>query len=130
MQIVLEISDRLGEQLQQFGDRLPELLERGLQELLSEQYYPNFLGSQEIISILASQPTPEQILAIHPSPELQARMSQLLAQNKAGQLSPPEETELDRYLTLEHLVRLAKAQAMVNEERRILMANGQYPQFH
>jgi hypothetical protein len=39
-------------------------------------------------------------------------MSQLLAQNKAGQLSPQEETELDRYLTLEHLVRLAKAQAM------------------
>ncbi len=121
MQIVLEISDRLGEQLQQFGDRLPELLERGLQELLSEQYHPNFLGSQEIISILASQPTPEQILAIHPSPELQARMSQLLAQNKAGQLSPPEETELDRYLTLEHLVRLAKAQAMVNLKKAAIL---------
>jgi hypothetical protein len=114
MQIVLDIPDRLGEQLQQFGDRLPELLERGLQDLLSEQYIPSFLGDQEIIRVLASQPTAEQILAIHPSPELQARMSQLLAQNKTGQLSPQEETELDRYLTLEHLVRLAKAQAMAN----------------
>jgi hypothetical protein len=104
MQIVLDIPDRLGEQLQQFGDRLPELLERGLQDLLSEKYIPSFLGDQEIIRVLASQPTPE----------LQARMSQLLAQNKAGQLSPQEETELDRYLTLEHLVRLAKAQAMAN----------------
>jgi hypothetical protein len=114
MQIVLEISERLGVQLAQFEDRLPEVLERGLQELLSEQYLPNFLGDREIISVLASQPTAEQILAINPSPELQARMSQLLAQNKAGQLSSQEETELDRYLTLEHLVRLAKAQAITS----------------
>jgi hypothetical protein len=114
MQIVLEIPDRLGEKLQQFSDRLPELLERGLQQLISEQYSPNFLGDREIISILASQPTPEQILTIHPSPELQARMSQLLDRNKAGQLSTQEEIELDRYLTLEHLVRLAKATAMTN----------------
>ena len=112
MQIVLEIPDQLGAQLQQFGDRLPELLERGLQELLSDQYEPNLLGDREIITTLASQPTAEQILAIHPSPDLQARISHLLSQNKAGQLSPQEKTELDRYLTLEHLVRLAKAQAM------------------
>ena len=112
MQIILEIPDRLGAQLQQFEDRLPELLERGLQELLSDRYVPNFLGDRDIIITLASQPTAEQILAIHPSPELQARMSQLLAQNKTAQLSPQEETELDHYLTLEHLVRLAKAQAM------------------
>jgi hypothetical protein len=57
MQIVLDIPDRLGEQLQQFGDQLPELLERGLQNLLSEQYIPSFLGDQEIIRVLASQPT-------------------------------------------------------------------------
>ena len=41
MQIVLEIPDQLGAQLQQFGDRLPELLERGLQELLSDRYVPD-----------------------------------------------------------------------------------------
>jgi hypothetical protein len=113
MQIVLDIPDHLGEQIQQFGDRLPELLERGLQELLSEQYSPCFLGDKEIISILASQPTAEQLLAIRPTEELQARMSQLLAQNKAGHLTPQEESELNHYMTLEHLVRLAKAQAMV-----------------
>jgi hypothetical protein len=37
MQIVLEIPERLGAQLAQFGDRLPEVLERGLQELLSDR---------------------------------------------------------------------------------------------
>ena len=50
MQIVLEIPDQLGAQLQQFGDRLPELLERGLQELLSDRYVPNLLGDREIIT--------------------------------------------------------------------------------
>ncbi len=114
MQITLDIPDHLGEQLKQFGDRLPELLERGLQELVNEQKSGNFLGDKEIISVLASQPTPEQLLAIRPSPELQDRMSYLLSLNKAGQLSHTEETELDRYMTLEHLVRLAKAQAMAN----------------
>jgi len=33
MQIILEIPDRLGEQLQQLADRLPEALDRALQEL-------------------------------------------------------------------------------------------------
>jgi hypothetical protein len=112
VQITLDIPDHLGEQLKQFGDRLPELLERGLQEFVNDQKPGNFLGDQEIISVLASQPTPEQLLAIRPSPELQDRMSYLLSQNKAGLLSSAEETELDRYMTLEHLVRLAKAQAM------------------
>jgi hypothetical protein len=112
VQITLDIPDYLGEQLKQFGDRLPELLERGLQELVNEQKPGNFLGDQKIISVLASQPTPEQLLAIRPSPELQDRMSYLLSRNKAGQLSPAEETELDQFMTLEHLVRLAKVQAM------------------
>jgi hypothetical protein len=118
VQITLDIPDHLGEQLKQFGDRLPELLERGLQELVNEQKPGNSLGDQENISVLASQPTPEKLLAIRPSPELQDRMSYLLSQNKAGQLSPAEETELDRYMTLEHLVRLAKAQAMANIKLR------------
>lgn len=64
-----------------------------------------------IIELLISQPTPEQVLAMRPSPEYQARVSELLARSKAGALTRPEETELDRYLTFEHLVRLAKAKA-------------------
>jgi hypothetical protein len=62
-----------------------------------------------ILEVLASQPTPEQVLAIHPSPALQERVSDLLYRSKNGQLSPGEESELERYLMLEHLVRLAKA---------------------
>lgn len=110
MQITLEVSDELGRQLQQFQDRLHEVLERGLVELLSEQS-SNFVDDQQIMALLASQPTPEEILAIRPSPEFQARVSELLAQSKAGTLSAKGEAELERYLTIEHLVRLAKAHA-------------------
>jgi hypothetical protein len=110
MQITVEVSEELGQQLQQFQDRLQEIVERGLQELLSEQS-GNFLDEKEIIVLLASQPTPEQILAILPSPEFQIRVSDLLARSKAGTLSTKGEAELERYLTIEHLVRMAKAHA-------------------
>ncbi|MDZ8032280.1 MULTISPECIES: hypothetical protein [unclassified Nostoc] len=108
MQITVEVSEELGQQLQPFQDRLQEIVERGLKELLSEQS-GNFLDEKQIIGLLASQPTPEQILAIRPSPEFQARVSDLLAQSKAGTLSAKGEAELERYLTIEHLVRMAKA---------------------
>ncbi len=60
---------------------------------------------------MPSQPTPEQILALRPSPEFQARVSDLLYRSKQGDLSRQEESDLDRYLMLEHIVRLAKARA-------------------
>ncbi|HLP90424.1 MAG TPA: hypothetical protein VK184_17795 [Nostocaceae cyanobacterium] len=112
MQITVEVSEELGQQLQQFQDRLQEIVERGLQELLNEQS-GNFLDEKQIIALLASQPAPEQILAIKPSPEFQARVSDLLAQSKAGTLSAKGEAELERYLTIEHLVRMAKTHAFL-----------------
>lgn len=103
--------DDLAERLAPFRDRLAELLERGLQDVLAEFTDRGGLDAQAIIALLASQPSPEQILAIRPSSQLQSRVSELLAQSKAGMLSTPEEAELERYLTIEHLVRLAKAHA-------------------
>ena len=41
MQIILEVPDRLGEQLQQLGDRLPEAIDRALQELTPQRRSPN-----------------------------------------------------------------------------------------
>jgi len=70
-----------------------------------------FQDEDAIMALLTSQPTPDQVLAITPSPELQARVSDLLARGKAGELSRQEEGEMERYQTLEHLVRLAKAHA-------------------
>ena len=110
MQITIEVPDRLGEQLQQLGDRLPEVLDRAVQELAPLETI-SYQDDSQIVELLASQPTPEVVLAIRPTPALQARMSELLAQNKSGTLTRSEEVELDRYLLLEHWVRLAKAHA-------------------
>ncbi len=110
MEITLEVPDRLAEQLQQFQERLPEALEQGLQALVHERS-SKFMDEREIITLLATRPTPEQILAIKPLPEFQARVSELLAQSKTGVLTAKGEAELERYLTIEHLVRLAKTHA-------------------
>lgn len=110
VQITIEVPDRLGRQLQKFKDRLPELLELGLREVTQDQPGTS-QDEREIMSLLASQPKPEEVLAIHPSQALQARVTELLAQDKAGTLNRKGEAELERYLMLEHLVRLAKAHA-------------------
>jgi 16S rRNA C1402 (ribose-2'-O) methylase RsmI len=113
MQITIEVPDRLGEQLQQLGDRLSEALALAVQELAPIETI-SYQDDSKIIELLASQPTSEIVLATRPTPALQARMSELLAQNKSGTLTRSEEVELDRYLLLEHWVRLAKAHAYKN----------------
>ncbi|MEM7773614.1 MAG: hypothetical protein AAF327_24300 [Cyanobacteria bacterium P01_A01_bin.37] len=110
MRITLEVPDNLGERLQQIPEKWTEVIERGLQEVLNEKD-SRFLDEAAIIELLASQPTPEEILAIRPSSEFQARASELLTRSKGGTSSAKDEVELERYLTIEHLVRLAKARA-------------------
>jgi hypothetical protein len=50
-------------------------------------------------------------VAFRPSEEAQQRVSDLLQREKEGVLSAEEISELDHYLQLEHLMRLAKARA-------------------
>lgn len=110
MQIVINVPDRLGKRLEKIADRLPALLEQLVPETVND---PPADGQNvdDIMTVLSSSPTPEQVLALRPTPALQSRVSELLAQSKAGILSRDGETELDRYLTVDHLVRLAKAHA-------------------
>jgi hypothetical protein len=110
IEITIEVPDTLGHQLQQMQDRLPEVLERGLREITAEaSAVPH--DEQTIIAVLTSQPTPEQVLAIWPSPALQERVRELQELGKQGTLTTQERAELDRALPLEHMVRLAKADA-------------------
>ncbi|MEQ8957410.1 MAG: hypothetical protein RLP02_05715 [Coleofasciculus sp. C2-GNP5-27] len=66
MQITLEVPDRLGEKLQQLGDRLPEALDRALQEFTSAETI-SYQDKIQIVELLASQPSPDMILAIRPT---------------------------------------------------------------
>ena len=66
---------------------------------------------EEIIDFIAAGTTPSGIVAFQPSEEAKARVADLIHREKTTGLSPSETTELNHYLQLEHLMRLAKARA-------------------
>lgn len=65
----------------------------------------------EIIDFIAAGASPAEVVAFKPSEQMQARVSDLLDREKGEGLSPEEKAELDHYLILEHIMRLAKAKA-------------------
>jgi hypothetical protein len=68
-------------------------------------------AERELARFLASQPSPDAILAFHPSPEVATRMYALIETERDGQLSEDERHELDTYLNVEHFMRMVKAAA-------------------
>lgn len=65
----------------------------------------------EIVDFIAEGRGPEAVSAFRPSAATRARVGTLIAREKQGELSSAEQGELDHYLKLEHLMRLAKARA-------------------
>jgi hypothetical protein len=65
----------------------------------------------EIIDFIAAGTTPETVIQFRPSPEAQRRVSDLIEKEKGTGLSPEEKAELDHFLELEHILRMAKARA-------------------
>lgn len=66
---------------------------------------------EKVIDFIAAGTTPQSIIAFRPSKAARERVTDLLAREKEGDLSPDEKSELDHYLQREHLMRLAKARA-------------------
>ncbi len=64
----------------------------------------------ELAELLASMDS-DKVLRFHASKAAQDRLEVLLEQNKAGQLSELEVQELEKFMAVEHIVRLAKARA-------------------
>lgn len=108
--ITLDLPDDLAERLRSLADRLPRILELGLRQLDASSP-GEFTGAAEVLEFLAGLPAPEEVLALRPSPALEARVRELLEKSRAGGLSSEEEDEWRRYEYVEHLVRLAKAKA-------------------
>lgn len=65
----------------------------------------------EIIDFIASGPSPEDIIAFKPSALLQKRVDELLEKKRDTGLSEAEAREVDQFLMVEHIMRLAKARA-------------------
>lgn len=66
---------------------------------------------EEVVDFIAAGTTPQNVIAFRPSEESQARVADLLIREKNGDVSPAEKSELDHYMQIEHLMRLAKVRA-------------------
>jgi hypothetical protein len=65
----------------------------------------------EIIDFIAAGTTPEAVAHFRPSPEAQRRIAELIEREKESALSAEEKAELDHFMELEHILRMAKARA-------------------
>jgi hypothetical protein len=66
---------------------------------------------EEIIDFFAAGTTPKSLIDFQPSEVAKERVADLIFREKTGDLIADEKAELDHYLMLEHLLRLAKARA-------------------
>lgn len=108
--ITLDLPDDLAEQLRSLADRLPRILDLGMRALNAESS-AEYDSTAEVLELLATLPSPEEVLALRASPKLEERIRTLLEKSRSTGLSPEEETEWQRIEYLEHLVRLAKGKA-------------------
>lgn len=65
----------------------------------------------EIIDFIAAGTTPDAVAQFRPSLEAEQRVADLIEREKTDRLSPEEKAELDHFLELEHILRMAKARA-------------------
>lgn len=66
---------------------------------------------EEVIDFIAAGTRPSSIIAFRPSETTKQRVADLVEREKSDGLTAEEKSELDLYLQLEHLMRLAKARA-------------------
>jgi hypothetical protein len=66
---------------------------------------------EEVVDFIAAGTDPGKIIAFRPSDDSRKRVAELLERERSGEIESDEKSELDHYLQLEHLMRLAKARA-------------------
>ena len=64
----------------------------------------------EVIDFIATI-NPDKVLAFRPSEATTQHVSELIYREKTTGLSPEEKAELDHYMLLEHVMRMAKIRA-------------------
>ena len=101
--ITLEVPDEISEQVSRHKDQLTEMFIRSLRQppLATEVY-------RYILDFIANRPTPEQISAFGPTPEMIERRRALVAKERTNEISPPEKAELEEYDRIEHLMVMIK----------------------
>ncbi|BBC26184.1 hypothetical protein [Pseudanabaena sp. ABRG5-3] len=109
MQIILDIPDDIATTVQ---DNLPQILALGLREMNAN---PNngFSGLTEILHFLAKLPSPQEVLNLRLAPDAQQEIDNLLEKNRTQGFNESDRLLWEHYEFIEHLVRLAKTQALI-----------------
>ena len=66
---------------------------------------------EEIAELIAAGGGPEAVVGFQASAATNKRVAELIAREKAGTIADEERSELDQYIQLEHVMRIAKARA-------------------
>jgi len=69
------------------------------------------LAYDEFVDFLAAGTTPRGVVDYRPSAATKAKVADLIRRQKSSSLTPDESAELNYFLQIEHLMRLAKARA-------------------
>jgi hypothetical protein len=69
------------------------------------------LAYDEFVDFIAHGTTPQSIIDFRPSEEAKAKVAELIRRQKTATLTADETAELNHYLEIEHLMRLAKVRA-------------------
>ena len=65
---------------------------------------------EEVVEFIAAR-APREVVEFKPSEAARARVWDLIEREKTAGISPDEKEELDHFMEVEHLMRLAKARA-------------------
>lgn len=112
--VTLEVPDELASKIFLLRDQMPDLLSKALesrsgkgrtQDAAPKTAQPVFM---EIVDFLASNPQLKQIAEFKLSPVAQARLDDLLENNREDGLTEEEARELDTYLELSDVMMLLK----------------------
>lgn len=109
MQITLDIPNDIATNVQ---DNLPQILALGLREMNANPSN-GFSGLTEILHFLAKLPSPQEVLNLRLAPDAQKEIDSLLEKNLTQGFNESDSLIWQHYEFIEHLVRLAKTQALI-----------------
>ena len=71
----------------------------------------------EITDFLATEPSPQEIIAYYMPDDLQARLDELLDKTREGEIAPSEREELERFLNANQMFSLLKTKMKLKLKR-------------
>jgi hypothetical protein len=110
MQVTIDLPETLAVNLQSHKGKLSQIFEIGLREFKASSSI-GYKNVADVLEFFANLPAPDEILALRPSAEMQTKINELLEKNRREGLSEAEEQTWASYEFVEHLVRIAKANA-------------------